>query len=62
MKKYNLAKKICDIVNNYQNKFGAITMNNRWIIWASKKGYVIVLSATQQQLTEKGCNWLKNMK
>ena len=57
MKKYTFVLLIQEIINNYSCKFGAVTMNNKFIIWATKKGYVRVISATQQEWTEKGIKW-----
>ena len=55
MKKFFYAKLICNIIQkNYNSEYGVITMNNKYVWWAYKKGYVRILSATQQEWTEKG--------
>lgn len=55
-RKYGL--KIQDILNNYYPyKYGPITMNLPLIVWASKKGFVRIISATQQEWTTKGIQY-----
>lgn len=52
-KKYG--SKIQDILNNYYPyKYGPITMNLPLVVWAYRKGFVRIISATQQEWTEKG--------
>lgn len=49
---------------NYWNNgypYGVITMNNLFIQWASKKGYVLIISATQQEWTDKGLIWYREI-
>jgi hypothetical protein len=52
--------RIQDILNNYKLEFGAVTMNNPRIISAAKYGFVRIISATQQEFTEKGYKYFFN--
>ena len=52
--------KIQDIINNYQFKYPVVTMNHKLIVWATKNGYVRVISATQQEFTQEGRKYFFN--
>ncbi|MDV3751180.1 hypothetical protein CMU19_07255 [Elizabethkingia anophelis] len=61
--KYQKAVLINEIINrNFNNQFGVITMNNIYVVWAFKKGYVRIQSATQQEWTEEGVKWVNALK
>jgi hypothetical protein len=53
--------KIADIMNNYfPYKYDVVTMNHPLIVWASRKGFVRIISATQQEWTQKGIQYFFN--
>jgi len=50
-------RKIQDIINNYGYRYPVVTMDNAFILWASRKGFVRVVSATQQEWTARGIQY-----
>lgn len=46
--------RIQEVIDNYNFKFPQITMNNPRIVAAAKLGFVRIISATQQEFTQKG--------
>ena len=60
--KYRYAVLINNIINQNRNyRYGVITMNNKFVNWAYKKGYVLIISATQQEWTDKGVLWFRKI-
>jgi hypothetical protein len=58
-RKYGL--RIQDVINNYYPfKYDVRTSNHPLIWWAYKKGFVRILSATQQEWTQKGIQYFFN--
>jgi len=58
--KHKYGKLIQDIINNYSFKYPVVTMNNPFIVWAAKRKYVRIISATQQEWTPEGINYFHN--
>ncbi len=59
--KRNYGLKIQDIMNNYfPFKYDVVTMNHPLIVWAYRKGFVRIISATQQEWTKKGIEYFFN--